>query len=97
MSRPTPILPDATLHADYPALFAPRRWGNIDLTGTPFYVAADEFSVYGYGACGTMEYSSGDQVVDLTGGGYCGWVGTSEDATFNESGGFDLQLVYSTP
>jgi 8-oxo-dGTP diphosphatase len=33
MSRPTPVLSDATLRADYPALFAPRRWGNIDLTG----------------------------------------------------------------
>ena len=33
-----PLLNDADLRADYPALFVPRRWGNIELTG--FHVTA---------------------------------------------------------
>lgn len=30
---PTPLLADSELRLRYPALFTPRRWGNIELTG----------------------------------------------------------------
>ncbi|MGC4105487.1 MAG: NUDIX domain-containing protein [Thermomicrobiales bacterium] len=33
---PTPLPSVAELRAQYPALFVPRRWGNIDLTGFHF-------------------------------------------------------------
>jgi hypothetical protein len=45
---------------------------NVDLTGTAFTVAAGQFSAQGWAAAGTATYSSGNQVVNLTGGGYCG-------------------------
>lgn len=45
---------------------------NIDLTGTPFAVAADQFVVLSTVPNGTITYSADDKVVDLTGGGYCG-------------------------
>ncbi len=53
---------------------------NIDLTGTPFAVN-DTFVPDGYRPAGTATFSSDDQVVDLTGGGYCGWnaAGTRHD------------------
>jgi hypothetical protein len=44
---------------------------NVDLTGTPFYVN-DTFVPQGYGQAGNSTFSQGNQVVDLTGGGYCG-------------------------
>lgn len=47
---------------------------NIDLSGTPFAVI-DTFFVDGYAPAGTAVFSSADQVVDLQGGGYCGWIG----------------------
>ncbi|MCY1010799.1 GON domain-containing protein [Nannocystis pusilla] len=45
---------------------------NVDLTGTPFAVEQDQFVVWGSEPAGTVTYSAGDQVVELTGGGYCG-------------------------
>jgi hypothetical protein len=44
---------------------------NVDVTGTPFYVN-DTFIPQGYGQAGSSTFSSNDQVVNLTGGGYCG-------------------------
>src|SRR5262249_21368163 len=48
--------------------------GNIDLGGTPFAVATDEFLVGGYDSSGTATYSNGNRVVTLAGGGFCGWI-----------------------
>jgi hypothetical protein len=45
---------------------------NIDLRGTPFAVAPDQFSAQGSTPAGTATYSANNQVVDLTGGGHCG-------------------------
>jgi len=47
--------------------------GNINLLGTSFAVD-DSFKHDGYVSGGTWEFSSSNQVVRLTGGGYCGWV-----------------------
>jgi hypothetical protein len=44
----------------------------VDLTGTAFAVATGQFAAQGWDPAGTATYSSGNQVVNLTGGGYCG-------------------------
>jgi hypothetical protein len=44
---------------------------NVDLTGTPFRVN-DTWCLGGYLPAGTAVLSSADQVVSITGGGYCG-------------------------
>ncbi|MBT8341434.1 MAG: hypothetical protein HKP58_06975 [Desulfatitalea sp.] len=48
---------------------------NIDLRGTPFKIkrsGGEQFLVSGYMAAGDIMYLHDDQVVNLTGGGYCG-------------------------
>jgi len=67
----------------------------VDLTGTPFQVATGQFAPGGYLGQGTATYSSNNQVVQLTGGGYCGWdsPGALTDPP-SQSGGAQLQLVY---
>ncbi|ATB36475.1 hypothetical protein CYFUS_001890 [Cystobacter fuscus] len=45
---------------------------NIDLTGTPFGIVPGQFLVSGYHPAGSITYS-GSQIVNLTGGGYCGF------------------------
>lgn len=74
----------------------PSGVGNIDLTGTPFAVAADEFLVGGAGSSGSAVYSSNNRVVNLSGGGYCGWICASPATfnPFNDAGDFQLSLVY---
>lgn len=71
---------------------------NVDLVGTPFKVI-DPFCTKGAGAAGEAVFSSGDQVVDLTGGGFCGWTGpTKGDGCVSDpqgkSSGFVLELEY---
>jgi len=55
--------------------------GNIDLRDTPFKVD-NTFAVAGYQATGTATVGSDDQVVNLSGGGYCGWI-TPSPAMYN--------------
>jgi hypothetical protein len=45
----------------------------IDLTGTPFAID-DTFAFGGWQAAGDAVVSSNGQVVDIQGGGYCGWM-----------------------
>jgi hypothetical protein len=68
---------------------------NIDLTGMPFNVI-DTFTVGGYIPAGTATFSSNDQVVNPTGGGYCGWITPTPWLynPFNAQGGFRLDLGY---
>jgi hypothetical protein len=68
---------------------------NIDLTGTPFRIA-ETFIVDGYGADGSVHYSVDDQVVDLSGRGYCGWINPSPSRVnpYNGNGGPDLDLAF---
>jgi hypothetical protein len=47
--------------------------GNIDLENTPFQVD-NTFTVGGYLPAGSATVSADNQVVNLTGGGYCGWI-----------------------
>ena len=44
----------------------------MDLTGTAFAVAPSQFTAQGWHPAGTATYSAANQVVNLTGGGYCG-------------------------
>eukprot|EP00455_Lapot_gusevi_P030095 TRINITY_DN3228_c0_g1_i6.p1 TRINITY_DN3228_c0_g1~~TRINITY_DN3228_c0_g1_i6.p1 ORF type:complete len:151 (-),score=32.97 TRINITY_DN3228_c0_g1_i6:64-516(-) len=67
--------------------------GNIDLRGTPFAVD-DQFKFDGYAAAGSWTFSENDQVVRLTGGGYCGWTCPKSCASEQDAytGGEFLQL-----
>lgn len=69
---------------------------NIDLRGTPFTVN-DTFILDGYMPTGDSVFSAGDQVVDLTGGGNCGWILPDPQVynPFNDRGDFQLQLAYT--
>lgn len=71
---------------------------NIDLTGTLFNVI-DTFTVGGFNAAGSATFSSNDQVVAITGGGYCGWNTPAPGMfnPFNSKGGFRLDLGYIGP
>ncbi|MGH3548983.1 MAG: GON domain-containing protein, partial [Pseudonocardiaceae bacterium] len=73
----------------------PDGLGNIDLRGTSFTVA-DTFDVGGAGASGSATPSSGNKVIDLTGGGFCGWI-TPDPPMFNpfnpQPGNFALNLA----
>jgi hypothetical protein len=71
--------------------------GNIDLGGTPFAVATDEFLVGGAYSSGSATYSNNNRVVTLAGGGYCGWICASPATfnPFNDAGDFQLALVFA--
>ena len=69
---------------------------NIDLSGTPFFIA-DDFAPYDWCPAGSATFSSNNQVVDLTGGGYCGGNGPTpyDGISFSHSpGNFRLNLGY---
>jgi hypothetical protein len=70
--------------------------GNIDLRGTRFAVTPDDFTLGGYLAHGDAVYASSNQVVELQGGGYCGWLVPLPglNAPFNQNGDFQLSLAY---
>jgi len=52
--------------------FSAGGTANVDLTGTAFAVASNQFSAQGWNPAGTASYSANNQIVNLTGGGYCG-------------------------
>ncbi|MBN1138299.1 MAG: tandem-95 repeat protein [Anaerolineae bacterium] len=68
---------------------------NIDLRGTPFAVS-EPFLLGGYEAAGQAVFNASSQVVDLVGGGYCGWIQPDPylSAPYNDQGGFQLDLKY---
>lgn len=69
--------------------------GKIDLRGTPFAVYQDEeFLIDGSDPIGEAVFSSNRQVVDLKGGGNCGWINPAPWMynPFNQSGGPRLEL-----
>ena len=77
---------------------------NIDLTGTPFEVA-DTFFTEGFNANGSVSPASVSpaspaKVVNLTGGGFCGWTkmsGARLDPHLTGVGAFVLDLAYTGP
>ncbi|NVJ19705.1 hypothetical protein HUW62_00445 [Myxococcus sp. AM011] len=72
---------------------------NLDLRDTPFSVATNQFSLGGELPSGTSNYSQSDQVVDMLGGGWCGWnslTGISNPS--NQNGGLlQLKLTHNKP
>jgi len=52
--------------------WVPNAHSHIDLTGTPFAVD-DMFVINGYLPNGNATFSQNNQVVDIWGGGGCGW------------------------
>ena len=74
----------------------PTGVANIDLTGTPFFVTSSFFPG-GFVPSGSATFSSANQVVNLLGGGFCGWESSDPTAfnPFNKIGGFTLQLGYN--
>ena len=71
---------------------------NIDLSGTPFAVK-DTFAISGWYPAGTIIFSQDNQIVDLNGGGYCGYTLPSPGMLdpYNARGGFRLDLEYIRP
>jgi hypothetical protein len=68
--------------------------GNIDLRRTPFLLDSG-FTVGGAYAKGSVSVSRNKQVVNLAGGGYCGWIapGSGLYNRFNPTPGmYDLKL-----
>ena len=76
--------------------WTPNAHSRIDLTGTPFAVD-DMFVINGYLANGNAVFSSNNQIVDLMGGGDCGWIAPmAQDAiggNYLMSGGKFLKLA----
>ncbi len=72
----------------------PEASANVDLTGTPFIVD-DTFCSGGNQTNGDAVFSASNQVVNITGGGYCGWT-TPCPALYNpyNTNGADLKLSY---
>jgi len=74
-----------------------RGLGNIDLRGTAFGVAPNQFATAGYAATGAATYSANGQVVDLWNQGACGWLApVGADHPYNARGS-QLQLQYRPP
>lgn len=71
----------------------PTGIANVDLTGTPFTVAST-FSVGGFSASGSIVTSSAGQVVDLTGGGFCGWASVTGSFNPVNHNGLPMQLAF---
>ena len=68
---------------------------NIDLRDTPFKMNKDNLHSGGFDNKATAVIDSSQQVVSITGGGFCGWNSLSSLSNpYNFNGGFDLQLFY---
>ncbi len=66
---------------------------NIDLTGTPFIIDSP-FCQGGFIPFGTVDVDPTAQVVDLTGGGFCGWSGPSSPCSGSpQDGTSNTQIV----
>ncbi|MFY2559475.1 GON domain-containing protein [Corallococcus terminator] len=50
-------------------------FANVDLSGTPFAVAGNQFATAGFQPAGQIDAYGRHQNVDLKGGGNCGWTG----------------------
>ena len=77
--------------------FGPQGVGNVDLRGTPFAAAPNQFLLVGSYPSGAATYSSNNQMVDLWSRGDCSWMSVQgADHPFNGRGA-QLQLEYAPP
>ena len=67
--------------------------GNMSLLGTEFYIK-DNFIHSGYQSNGEWKFQDKNQIVNICGGGYCGWVCPQKVKTETEAftGGWFIQL-----
>jgi len=65
----------------------------IDLTGTNFAID-DVFSFAGWNPKGTVALSNNNQIADIRGGGYCGWIAPqkAQGEVMAHTGGWHLKL-----
>ena len=70
--------------------------GNVDLRGTPFAAAPNQFVPIGYYGSGGATYSSDNQVVDLWNRGECGYMAVQGSPDPFNGRGAQLQLQYRT-
>ena len=72
--------------------------GNVDLRGTPFTAAPEQWNVGGFVAKGVVVPLEGNQVFKLRGGGYCGAIAPhlapEGETPINAWAGSGLQLAY---
>ena len=70
---------------------------NMDFTGTKFAVAANTLAVGGSGSSGTTTPAPDGQakVINMTGGGGCGWNAPATSFDPFNSQGLPLQLSYA--
>lgn len=101
LSHPNSPSPITVTSMPYGVAMGCNRMANgvarIDLRGTQFAVAPGVFLNDGINPLGSATYSNKDQVVDLAGGGFCGWQNPKPGTTnpLNAAPGIELQLVYS--
>lgn len=75
---------------------------NINLTGTAFRIN-ETYCLGGSGATGTATFTSNNQILNVAGGGFCGWYGPTPDGggclfnPYNTAAGFALNLEYIAP
>lgn len=76
---------------------APTGVGNIDVRGTPFQISPSTIVLGPASSVGMANFSANNQVVNLTGGGSCGWISPMMknrlDNPFNQNGTI-LPLIY---
>jgi hypothetical protein len=71
---------------------------NVDVRNTPFSIGPNAFVKDSFPAPppGTIAYSENDQVVNVTGGGFCGWTmpAPTVNPPYNRAGTFQLPVIY---
>lgn len=93
LASPSHVSPSTPVRA---AALAASGLANIDLQGTPFAVSPSAFLARGSNPQGGAVYSSNNQVVTLTGGGWCGSTQPAPGIfnPFNNRGGAVLSLLH---
>lgn len=69
----------------------PAGTANMDLTGTILSFSPNQFKTDGWNPAGTINYSANNQVVNLTGGGWCGGTGP-----ISSDGSIQLEWQYQS-
>jgi hypothetical protein len=85
---------DYALAADCAGTNSAAGVANLDFRGSPFAAAPDQFAIGGFNPGGMTTYRENGRIVDLTGGGDCGWNSTIGTYTMNSTAN-PIQLVYA--
>ena len=86
---------DYATGVDCPYPYAQTGRANIDLRETPFAVNTTFITVGYLPSAGSAVFSADDQIVDLQGGGYCGWISPGGTASWlDDNDAFVLSLRF---